>query len=180
MKLCKVCIGSLCCINVSIKVIFSQSTSNTMVAWELLSTKWVAMAYLKTSNVKLAYFKNCVPRFSSGYVISKMHTSSKYGQTIWNSNISSNRKYLSTNVTRILQNKETSVLIERFFARIFELLNYSLHTWLFFSTKKVSSCIPGYLLCFEKKPDFWNDILKTVFLFCSNAVRIFCFVERQA
>ena len=153
MKLCKVCIGTLCCINVSIKVIFSKSTSNTMVAWELLSTKWVAMAYLKTSNVKLAYFKNCVPRFSSGYVISKMHTSSKYGQTIWNSNISSNRKYLSTNVTWILQNKETSALIERF---LHEFLNCSIiHcTHDFFSTKKVSSCIPGYLLCFEKKTWF--------------------------
>ena len=139
------CIGSLCCINVSIKVIFSQSTSNTMVAWELLSTKWVAMAYLKTSNVKLAYFKNCVPRFSSGYVISKMHTSSKYGQTIWNSNISSNRKYLSTNVTWILQNKETSALIERFFCTNFWIAQLFIAHMTFFSAKKVSSCIPGYL-----------------------------------
>ena len=151
-----------------------------MVAWELLSTKWVAMAYLKTSNVKLAYFKNCVPRFSSGYVISKMHTSSKYGQTIWNSNISSNRKYLSTNVTWILQNKETSALIERFFCTNFWIAQLFIAHMTFFSAKKVSSCIPSYLLCFEKKPDFWNDILKTVFLFCSNAVKIFCFVERQA
>ena len=153
------CIGSLCCINVSIKVIFSQSTSNTMVAWELLSTKWVAMAYLKTSNVKLAYFKNCVPRFSSGYVISKMHTSSKYGQTIWNSNISSNRKYLSTNVTRILQNKETSVLIERFFARIFELLIYSLHTWLFLAPKR-SLRVSLVIYCALKK----NLISETTYL----------------
>ena len=151
-----------------------------MVAWELLSTKWVAMAYLKTSNVKLAYFKNCVPRFSSGYVISKMHTSSKYGQTIWNSNISSNRKYLSTNVTWILQNKETSALIERFFARIFELLNYSLHTWLFLAPKRSLRVFLVIYCALKKKPDFRNDILKTVFLFCSNAVKIFCFVEKTS
>ena len=149
-------------------------------AWERLSTKWVAMAYLKTSNVKLAYFKNCVPRFSSGYVISKMHTSSKYGQTIWNSNISSNRKYLSTNVTWILQNKETSALIERFFARIFELLNYSLHTWLFLAPKRSLRVSLVIYCALKKKPDFWNDILKTVFLFCSNAVKIFCFVEKTS
>ena len=130
-----------------------------MVAWELLSTKWVAMAYLKTSNVKLAYFKNCVPRFSSGYVISKMHTSSKYGQTIWNSNISSNRKYLSTNVTRILQNKETSALIERFFARFFELLNYSLHTWLFLAPKR-SRRVSLVIYCTSKK----NLISETTYL----------------